>query len=52
MVVIHLFLMICDIQRVVRDLCPTLYIDCNFELISVNPKVHVEPVSAQKSLMN
>ena len=26
MVVIHLFLMICDLQRVVRDLCPTLYI--------------------------
>jgi hypothetical protein len=26
MVVIHLFLMLCDLQRVVRDLCPTLYI--------------------------
>ena len=25
MVVIHLFLMLCDLQRVVRDLCPTLY---------------------------
>jgi len=24
MVVIHLFLMLCDLQRVVRDLCPTL----------------------------
>jgi len=24
-VVIHLFLMLCDLQRVVRDLCPTLY---------------------------
>jgi hypothetical protein len=27
MVVIHLFLMLCDLQRVVRDLCTTLYID-------------------------
>ena len=27
MVVIHLFLMLCDLQRVVRDLCPTLYTD-------------------------
>jgi hypothetical protein len=26
MVVIHLFLMLCDIQRVVRDLCPNMYI--------------------------
>jgi len=26
MVVIHLFLMLCDLQRVVRDLCPTLYV--------------------------
>jgi hypothetical protein len=26
MVVIHLFLMLCDLQRVVRDLYPTLYI--------------------------
>jgi hypothetical protein len=26
MVFIHLFLMLCDLQRVVRDLCPTLYI--------------------------
>jgi hypothetical protein len=26
MVVIRLFLMLCDLQRVVRDLCPTLYI--------------------------
>jgi hypothetical protein len=26
MVIIHLFLMLCDLQRVVRDLCPTLYI--------------------------
>jgi hypothetical protein len=26
MVVIHLFLMLCDLQRVVRDLRPTLYI--------------------------
>jgi hypothetical protein len=26
MVVIHLFLMLYDLQRVVRDLCPTLYI--------------------------
>jgi len=26
MVVIHLFLMFCDLQRVVRDLCLTLYI--------------------------
>jgi hypothetical protein len=26
MIVIHLFLMLCDLQRVVRDLCPTLYI--------------------------
>jgi hypothetical protein len=25
MVVIHLFLMLCDLQRVVRDLRPTLY---------------------------
>jgi hypothetical protein len=25
MVVIHLFLMLCDLQKVVRDLCPTLY---------------------------
>jgi hypothetical protein len=25
MVVIHLFLMLCDLQRVVRYLCPTLY---------------------------
>ena len=23
MVVIHLFLMLCDLQRVIRDLCPT-----------------------------
>ena len=27
MVVIHLFLMLCDLQKVVRDVCPTLYID-------------------------
>jgi hypothetical protein len=27
MVVIHLFLMLCDLQRVVRDLCPTLYME-------------------------
>jgi len=26
MVVIHLFLMLCDLQSVVRDLCSTLYI--------------------------
>ena len=26
MVVIHLFLMLCDLRRVVKDLCPTLYI--------------------------
>jgi hypothetical protein len=26
MVVIHICLMLCDLQRVVRDLCPTLYI--------------------------
>ena len=26
MVVIHLFLMLCDLQRVVRDLCPNLYL--------------------------
>jgi hypothetical protein len=26
MVVIHLFLMFCDLQRVVRDLCTILYI--------------------------
>jgi hypothetical protein len=26
MVVIHIFLMLCDLQRVVRDLCPILYI--------------------------
>ena len=25
MVVIYLFLMLCDLQRMVRDLCPTLY---------------------------
>jgi hypothetical protein len=25
MVVNHIFLMLCDLQRVVRDLCPTLY---------------------------
>jgi hypothetical protein len=25
MVVIHLFLMLCDLQKVVRDLCPILY---------------------------
>jgi hypothetical protein len=25
-VVIHLFLMLCDLQRVVRDLCPILYL--------------------------
>jgi hypothetical protein len=30
MVVIHLFLMLCDLQRVVRDLCPTLYIRLHF----------------------
>jgi hypothetical protein len=29
MVVIHLFLMLCDLQRVVRDLCPTLYNNIN-----------------------
>jgi hypothetical protein len=28
MVVIHLFFMLCDLQRVVKDLCPTLYTDC------------------------
>jgi len=27
MVVTHLLLMLCDLQRVVRDLCPTLYLD-------------------------
>jgi hypothetical protein len=32
MVVIHLFLMLCDLQRVVRDLCPTLYIVLNIVL--------------------
>jgi len=26
MVVIHQFLMLCDLQRVVRDLCPILYV--------------------------
>jgi hypothetical protein len=26
MVVINLFLMLCDLQKVVRNLCPTLYI--------------------------
>ena len=26
MVVIHLFPMLCDLQSVVRDLCPTLYV--------------------------
>jgi hypothetical protein len=26
-VVIYLFLMLCDLQRVVKDLCPILYID-------------------------
>ena len=26
MVVINLFLMLCDLQRVVSDLCPTLYV--------------------------
>jgi hypothetical protein len=26
MVVTHLFLMLCDLQRMVRDLCPTLYL--------------------------
>jgi hypothetical protein len=26
MVVIHPFLMLCDLQRMVRDLCPSLYI--------------------------
>jgi hypothetical protein len=26
MVVIHLFLMLCDLQWVVRDLCPALYL--------------------------
>jgi hypothetical protein len=28
MVVIHLFLMLCDLQRVVRDLRPILYLTC------------------------
>jgi hypothetical protein len=28
MIVIHLFLMLCDKQRVVRDLCPILYVTC------------------------
>jgi len=27
MVVIHLFLMLCDLQRVVRDLCPTCIVN-------------------------
>ena len=27
MVVIHLFLMLCDLQRVVRNLCPVLYMN-------------------------
>ena len=29
MVVIHPFLMLCDLQRTVRDLCLTLYIKVN-----------------------
>jgi len=39
MVVIHLFLMLCDLQRVVRDLCPTLYIDIslNTEIVISDP---------------
>ena len=33
MVVIHLFLMLCDLQRLVRNLCPTLYIVCTIRRI-------------------
>ena len=32
MVVIHPFLMLCDLQRMVRDLCPILYIKVNWLL--------------------
>jgi hypothetical protein len=38
MVVIHLFLMLCDLQRVVWDLCPTLY---NCTVVIVPNIVHV-----------
>jgi len=41
-VVIHIFLMLCDLQRVVRDLCPILYfVTCHFQLhsyASFNPE--------------
>ena len=38
MVVIHLFLMLCDLQRVVKDLCPTLYITAIYFFTEVNCK--------------
>ena len=36
MVVIYLFLMLCDLQRVVRDLCPILYIDMPRKILTIN----------------
>jgi hypothetical protein len=41
MVVIHLFLMLCDLQRVVRDLCPTLYF--NYQLSNNSNKFSLGP---------
>jgi hypothetical protein len=35
MVVIHLSLMLCDLQRVVRDLCPTLYYNTVYFVVVV-----------------
>jgi hypothetical protein len=44
MVVIHLFLMLCDLQMMVRDLCPTLYITrlTSNEIFSPSNKIHRE----------
>jgi hypothetical protein len=46
MVVIHLFLMLCDLQRMVRDLCPTLQ-----NVLMLNVMVHIVTTGALDGLM-
>jgi hypothetical protein len=43
MVVIHLFLMLCDLQMVIRDLCPTLYIYIYLYNVNFNVNFNVLP---------
>jgi hypothetical protein len=46
MVVIHLFLMLCDLQRVVKDLCPTLYMVLQEESPPLRGKVPLVKVQS------